>query len=198
VTAARERLLAWRGLDAWRAELAEVSLHGDRLLARGTQLGVDPLPYRLEYSLDTATDFVTSSLTVDVRGSGWLRRLDLLRHDDGAWHASGDARGEPGLPPVGGELSDLMGARDCDLAFSPLTNAMPILREGLLGGGGPVDLVMAWVSVPDLAVHRSEQRYEPVDAATVRYVDPSFTAELELDAEGLVVRYPGLAERVSP
>ena len=58
---------------------------------------------------------------------------------------------------------------------------------------------MAWVAVPDLTVHRSEQRYEPMDEHHVRYVerDRSFVAELELDDDGLVVHYPELAERVS-
>jgi uncharacterized protein len=57
---------------------------------------------------------------------------------------------------------------------------------------------MAWVSVPDLAVRRSEQRYEPVNGSTVRYValDGDFRAELELDSSSLVVRYPEMAERV--
>jgi len=61
---------------------------------------------------------------------------------------------------------------------------------------------MAWVSVPDLHVTRSRQRYEHVRAdergATVRFldVDSEFTAELELDPAGLLVFYPGLARRV--
>ena len=57
---------------------------------------------------------------------------------------------------------------------------------------------MAWVSLPDLAVTRSEQRYERIDDRRVRFVglDDGFTAELELDEDGLVVRYPRLAERV--
>ena len=47
------RMLAWRGLDAWRAEVAEVDLAEDRLSARGVQIGALPSPYRLEYELDT-------------------------------------------------------------------------------------------------------------------------------------------------
>jgi uncharacterized protein len=86
------------------------------------------------------------------------------------------------------------GALDCDLAFSPTTNFMPARRLA----GEPVVHVTAWVSVPDLAVLRSEQRYEPIDARTVRYVslDTDFTADLELDEDGFVMRYPRLAERV--
>ena len=56
---------------------------------------------------------------------------------------------------------------------------------------------MAWVSVPDLAVSASEQRYEPLDRGVVRFRSGSFSADLELDADGFVVRYPGLAERVA-
>jgi uncharacterized protein len=66
----------------------------------------------------------------------------------------------------------------------------------LEAGAQPQDFVMAWVAVPDLTVHRSEQRYEPIDRNHVRYVDPSFEAVLELDDDGLVVHYPDLAERI--
>ena len=192
------RVAVWRGLDAWRAEYADVWLHWDRMIARGTQLGVEPEPYRLQYTLDTAQGWVTARLTVDCSGSGWSRRLDLVREGDGGWHISADANGEADLPPPGGEPDALAEALDCDIAFSPLTNTMPILRGRLREGGGPVDLIMAWVSVPDLHLHRSEQRYEPVDERHVRFVgeDGAFVAELELDGDGVVVRYPELAERV--
>jgi hypothetical protein len=56
---------------------------------------------------------------------------------------------------------------------------------------------MTWVSVPGLEVSRSDQRYEPLEGGRVRYRSGSFTADLELDADGIVVRYPGLAELVS-
>jgi hypothetical protein len=190
--------LVWRGLDAWRAEYADVVLGADRLLARGTQIGVEPLPYRLSYSLDTAAGFITTRLTVDAVGSGWSRRLDLSRDPDGVWRLSADGSGTADLPHPGGDPERFAEALDCDIAHCPLTNTMPVLRERLMEGGEPKDFVMAWVSVPDLTVRRSEQRYEPVDGSTVRYVarDGDFVAELDLDGSGLVVRYPDLAERV--
>ena len=190
--------LVWRGLDAWRAEYADVVLQADRLLARGTQIGVEPLPYRLSYSLDTAAGFVTTRLTADAVGAGWSRRLDLSRDAYGAWHVSADARGNADLPDPGGDTERFAEALDCDIANCPVTNAMPVLRERLMEGGEPRDFVMAWVSVPDLSVRRSEQRYEPVSGSTVRYValDGDFRAELGLDGSGLVVHYPDMAERV--
>jgi uncharacterized protein len=190
--------LVWRGLDAWRAEYADVVLQADRLLARGTQIGVEPLPYRLSYSLDTAVGFVTRRLTADAVGAGWSRRLDLSRDAEGAWHVSADARGNTDLPDPGGDTERFAEALDCDIANCPVTNAMPVLRERLMDGGEPRDFVMAWVSVPDLSVRRSEQRYEPVNGSTVRYValDGDFRTDIGLDGSGLVVHYPDVAERV--
>ncbi len=84
-----------------------------------------------------------------------------------------------------------------DLGYSPLFNSLPIRRDGLHLGGEGRDYVMAWVEVPSLDVSRSEQRYEPLAGGTIRYRSGSFTADLEVDDEGLVVRYPGLAERIA-
>lgn len=197
----RNRVLVWRGLDAFRAEYAHVQLYSRRLLARGIQIGVEPVPYQARYSLDTRDDFETARLTVDVTGEGWSRRLDLLRDHTAAWHASGDAAGEADMPAPGlGDAAEgLRDALDCDLAFSPLTNAMPVLRDRLHRGGDPRDYEMAWVSLPDLAVRHSAQRYEPMAQGRVRYVarDSDFRAELELDEDGLVATYEHMAEQVT-
>lgn len=167
------RFLVWRGLDEWRAEAASVELSPSGLLASGTQIGRD---YRVDYWLDATGDgFVTRRLIVHATGPGGTRELDLDR-----------AR-------MGDEVLD------CDLAFSPLTNAMPVLRHGLHQRPGRVDFEMAWVDVPSLEVHRSGQRYEHVRPGVVRYVDrgtfAGFTAEIEFDDDGLATTYPGLAER---
>jgi hypothetical protein len=56
---------------------------------------------------------------------------------------------------------------------------------------------MTWVGVPEFAVSESRQRYIPLDHNTVRFRSGPFEADIEFDADGFVVRYPGLAERVS-
>jgi hypothetical protein len=85
-----------------------------------------------------------------------------------------------------------------DLGFSPLTNTLPILADALDRGGEPRDYVMALVDVPSLEVVRSEQRYEPFAPGLVRFRSGDFAAMLELDGDGFVVRYPGLAARAFP
>jgi uncharacterized protein len=193
------RVAVWRGLDAWRAEYADVWLHADRLLARGTQLGVEPESYRLQYALDTAPGFETARLTADTAGTGWSRRVDLIRDPDGTWHVSGDAAGETELPAPGGDATALAGAVDCDLGFSALFNSLPVLRERLLERGEPMDFDMAWVSVPDLAVNRAPQRYVPLSEERVQFIssEGAFRAEIHFDEEGLVTLYEDFLERVA-
>jgi hypothetical protein len=172
------RQLVWRGLEEWLAEECSIVIDGDRLQARGVQLGAEPHPYRVDYELATGGGWVTEWL----RASCGERSLDLRRAADGTWTANG----EP--------LPEVEGALDCDLAFSPLTNFMPARRLG----AEPVDHLMAFVSVPDLGVRLSRQRYEPIDDHHVRFVslDSEFASELELDDDGLVTHYPRMSELV--
>jgi uncharacterized protein len=202
------RLLIWRGLDEWRTEAAEIHLTEHGVGARGTQIGLDPLPYRLSYRLEAPERFVTRSLEIEVGGDGWRRELDLTHDGDGSWQCDGAESGEAqaDLPAPGGDTAGLEDSLDCDLGLSPLTNLMPIRRHDLHRGPGEAEFVMAWVSVPDLALHVSAQRYEHLrmegDGAIVRFTDEGmfkgFTSELELDEDGLVRVYPGLATRVGP
>src|SRR5262249_12029609 len=69
--------------------------------------------------------------------------------------------------------------------------------------GGPVDFLMAWVSVSDLAVHRSCQRYtslrhEP-HARIVRFegLDALFATGIGFDNSGVVLDYPDIARCVT-
>jgi hypothetical protein len=83
-----------------------------------------------------------------------------------------------------------------DLGLSPLFNSLPIWRDRLLENENARDYVMQFVSVPELDVNDSKQRYEPLGSGRLRYRSGNFAALLDFDGDGLVVRYEGLAERV--
>ncbi|EHN12206.1 hypothetical protein PAI11_08820 [Patulibacter medicamentivorans] len=198
--------VTWKGLEegvgGWRAELATIELDDDGVRAEGTQIGADPLPYRADYVLDAGRGFTTAQLEVYVTGAGWSRDLVLTRDAGGTWVAQTRTFGDVDLPAPAADTALLRGALDCDLAFSPLTNLMPVRRHQLDRRPGREDIAVAWVSLPDLAVHRSQQRYEHLADGSVRFTslddDEShgFTADLRLDRHGLVVEYPQLARRV--
>jgi hypothetical protein len=80
---------------------------------------------------------------------------------------------------------------------------MPILRHGLLQGGGPIELTMAWVAVPELAVHADGQRYRHLNSAADHHVirfeaiDGSFAADITVDPDAVVIHYPSIARRLA-
>ena len=84
-----------------------------------------------------------------------------------------------------------------DLGNSPLFNSLPVLRDRLLDSGEARDYVMRWVSVPELEVDESPQRYEPLGDGRIRFTSGSFIADIYFDDHGFVSRYEGLAERLA-
>jgi hypothetical protein len=182
----RLRTVAWTKDDSPGMELAEVRFTDSTVAASGVAIGADPAPYRLDYSLVAGEDFITTGLRIEARGEGLHNTVELWRSEDGRW--SVNAR----------ELPELDGALDCDIGLSPLTNSMPVLRHDLLRDTASVDLLMAWVSVPDLTVHPSRQGYTGLGQGVVRFdsLDGSFTAEITFDEDGLVLDYPGIGRRL--
>jgi hypothetical protein len=197
------RAVAWVKEDPFGVEFAEIGIDGEQLTAMGVAVGTAPLPYRLDYELETSERFVTTRLRVTCRGEGWRRELDLRRGVDGVWSADADEEGKVELPPAGGDTARLDGALDCDLGLSPVTNMMPILRHNLVHGGGPIEFTMAWVAVPALSVRADGQRYRHLRSAADHYVvryeatDGSFAAEITVDADAVVLDYPGIARRLA-
>lgn len=158
-----------------------------RLRGTGRVAGQLPEPYWLSYLLETDDRARTTRLEVTAKTAREERRLELRRGAVG-WTANGDAR------------PDLDGALDCDIAASPLTNAMPIIRHRL--GRAPLTehFLMAFVEVPNLRVTPARQVYQHLDrveaGARVRYSSGSFSSDLLVDDEGFVLDYPGMAHRV--
>jgi uncharacterized protein len=195
-------MYVWGKDEPFGTELAALSVSARTLEAHGVAIGVEPLPYRLDYELSTVDEFVTARLVVRTQGDGWRRALVLERLAVGAWVCTPESEGFASLPAPGGDVRGLNGALDCDLGLSPLTNSMPVLRHGLHEGGGPVDFLMAWVSVPDLSVHPSRQRYtflqRQARARLVRFEAPdaTFVADILFDDNGVVIDYPGIARRI--
>jgi hypothetical protein len=185
------------------------ALFDDRrgLLARGVAQAVDPLPYTCRYDLTTDDRWAALRLEVSVEGAGWLRTL-RLEQASGRWRAStgemGDldaalaAAGQPGAGLPGTEeperLDDVL---DVDLGGSCLFNTLPVRRLGMQDAtpGTAHRLTVAWVLVPGLLVVPTEQVYTVLEGGNVRFDSEGFTADLQLDSDGFVLRYPGLAER---
>ncbi|HEX7746542.1 MAG TPA: putative glycolipid-binding domain-containing protein [Micromonosporaceae bacterium] len=185
------------------------ALYDDRrgLAARGVMQAVDPLPYTCQYDLTSDERWAALRLEVSVEGAGWLRTLRLERAS-GRWRATtgevGDldaalaAVGQPAAGLPGTEEPDrLDDVLDVDLSGSCLFNTLPARRLGMQDAtpGTTHRLMVAWVLVPGLLVVPTEQVYTVLEGGNVRFDSEGFIADLQLDSDGFVVRYPGLAER---
>lgn len=197
----------WSKEDPFGTELTEVRWGSETLEATGIVIATFPdggklAAYRAEYSLTTCEGFVTSQLVVEVRGEGFHRALDLRRLPSGVWECTTQASGDLAMPAPGGDLESIRDALDCDLAFSLLTNTMPILRHRVHEAGS-ASITAAWVSLPDLAIHPEAQRYTFVKNSgagrVVRFesLDGSFEAQLLVAPDGLIESYPGIGRRVA-
>jgi hypothetical protein len=201
----RTRGVAWTKDDPPGAEFAVVVLEPGRLRAKGVAIGSDPEPYRLSFELQTRDDYVAEIAVVETQGAGWTRHLEIQRSPAGVWSASSQSAGKLELPEPGGDLAEMGEALDLDLGLSPVFNTMPVLRHNLHDGGNAKDFLMIWVSVPDLSIHASPQRYtflqrRSADQRLVRFEatgdGEDFVAEVQFDGDGLVVEYPGIASRI--
>jgi hypothetical protein len=200
------RAVAWQRYEQRGAEFAEFSFGSRRLTARSIAIGGDPVPYRMELSFSTSDDFVASTLVVQASGLGWRRQLDLSRAESGVWSAEVIAEGGVDLAEPGGDMGQFEGALDPDVELCPVFNTPPTLRHRLLAGGAAPELVMVWVELPSLALHRSVQHYtyRGSDAEgnhVVRFEAPDpntgdFVEDIVFDADGIVVDYPGIARRI--
>ena len=157
---------------------------GGGIAAQGVVVGSDEgISYGAAYRIDCDAAWRVRQAVVEVIGGG---RLVLCSDGAGRWH-DGD----------GQALALLDGCIDIDITATPFTNTLPIRRLGAaLAQRQTIEI--AWVHVPELRVENAVQAYTRLSANRYRYesVGSDFEAELEVDDEGVVVRYPGLFTRL--
>ena len=181
--------MTWRRLDVPGREEARIERIATGWRLTG-ELDVEEAPARarLRYRIECDAEWRTRSAFVDGKSNG--RAVTVALAADGAGNWSQDAT----------PLPDLAGALDVDLGFTPATNTLPIRRLALaVGTSAPVR--SAWLRFPGLRLEPLEQTYTRETERSFRYradVDGElFTARLDTDEFGRVLRYEGLWEAES-
>lgn len=187
-----ERTILWTPWESPGLEHVSLVQSDELILADGLIIGVaeaDGRPFRARYTIQCDARWRVRELRIDMLDAA-NRRLDLM--SDGAGHWS-DGAGEP--------LPGLAGCFDVDISATPFTNTLPIRRLALAPGAA-ADVNVVYVALPELTAAPGMQRYTRLDdGAGARYRFHSrshdFTAELPVDADGLVLDYPGLFRRLA-
>lgn len=177
------RSVRWRALEGDGLEHLTVRAQANGLRAEATVVGErDGSRFGASYRIDCGADFTVRSFevaTTDGRGLAMTRR-------DGAWHD-----GERGLLPA------FDGCVDIDLSATPFTNTLPIRRLAW-EIGQQRRIAMLFVPFDSFEPFATEQVYTCLAPRLFRFetADGSFTAELPVDEDGLVMDYPCLFQRL--
>jgi hypothetical protein len=149
----------------------------------------DGEPFAISYTIEVDERWRTRRAYVRGRSSSGEHERRLESDGEGRWWVDG------------APATHLDGCPDVDLESSACTNTFPVHRLAL-GVGSSADAAAAWVRAADLRVERLEQHYTRIDDHGGRpcfdYVAPSedFASRLVFDRAGLVLDYPGIANRV--
>lgn len=185
-----ERCLRWATEEGNGLEYIAIRGTPQGVVAEGVVIGPDsgtPYEGRLfgcSYAIHCDARWRVRLVEVRVAGGAHL----LLRADgEGRWSG-----------PDGAPLPAFDGCIDVDLTCTPFTNTLPIRR---LGDGlrERREIRVAYVTLPGAAVMPSRQAYTLLGEGSYRFESLSdpFQADIETDADGLVVRYPGLFRRLA-
>ena len=179
-------VLFWRRTDVAGLERLELAATPHGVRARSTVLCLEAGGLRVEHDWELTPQWRALSVTVERSDAHGRRTLRLERAGNG-WRVDGAAR------------PDLEDAEEPDLSVTPFCNTFPIRRTPLATGAS-LTLDTAFIDAAALTVARSRQRYERLGPRRLRYVDlglsRGFEAELVVDADGLVLHYEHLFERL--
>lgn len=179
-------VLFWRRTDIEGLERAEIVIQPGGVTIMSTVICLEDGGFRLDHRWQLDAEWRAQSLAIErwnQHGRGTL----LLERVGAGWRVDGTRRPE------------LDGAEEPDLSVTPICNAFPIHRM-MQTTADSVTLDTAYVDGSALTVARSKQRYDRQGPRQFRYVDlglsSGFEADLVVDADGLVLRYEHLFERV--
>lgn len=183
--------MTWRAQDVSRMESVRIQVSGKRIRANGrivaAATAVNPA-FGAYYDLQTDESGATKRFGLTVTLAERERQLAIARDEENMWLVT-DHQGE--------RRAGYNGALDIDLVFSPFFNALPIRRLGIHEKAESLALPMVYVNVPGMTVDAATVSYTSegrLDAIKLR--SPVADTSVTVDAEGFIVDYPGLAERI--
>lgn len=196
-----QREILWQREDGLGLEHLRLTSTADGFQADGMLLGLeDGKPLQAHYSITCDCGWRVREANVAMTGSAGEQTKHLGLRADGAgrWQSRANDQAE-----AWSAAEELDGCIELDLYPSPFTNTLPIRRLRLTPGTS-AEIRVAFIRLPELTVRPVQQRYTclATDASGGRYryegLESAYQTELPVDADGLVVAYPGWFRRVFP
>ncbi|HMD90209.1 MAG TPA: putative glycolipid-binding domain-containing protein [Anaerolineaceae bacterium] len=152
---------------------------------------IDGHPLRAHYRIRCDPAWRIKKVELDLPESGRVP-IRVQADGNGGWL---DESGEP--------IPLLDGCTDMDISITPFTNTLPIRRLELKPGETG-EIRAAYFAIPEMEVRPVQQRYTCLEISAIggiyRYEEVGqterLTADLQVDADKLVLDYTGLFRRV--
>ena len=170
-------------------ESVRVQLSGKRIKANGRIVAAetDTNPaFAAYYDLLTDETGATKRLGMTATLAERERQLVVARDDENVWLITdhhGDSR------------AAYEGALDVDVVYSPFFNTLPIRRIGLHEHADSITVPTVYVNLPEMSVAAAMVSYSNIGDG-MKVHSPVSDTTLTVDADGFIVDYPGLAERI--
>ncbi len=187
----RERSVAWVPWTGTGLEHLTLTWSEEGLRADGVVVNAEEIPFRVRYEVRCDAGWRVREIKVASLVSGGAS-VRLLADGQGRW-----------TTPDGEPVPALEGCVDVDISVTPFTNTLPIRRLGLKPAESE-EIRVVYIAVPEMSIENVCQRYTCLerysDGGLYRYEDEGlfrgFVADLPVDADGLILDYPGLFKRV--
>lgn len=194
----KRRTVVWKAVEYEGLEHLVVKEENGRLYdVSGDIIGFDAgRAFKVSYLLDINQNGCVEHL-ISATADG--KYAQVISDGLGNWARVTDR------PPAQHPLPEFDGCIDIDITATPFTNTLPIRRIDWQVGQSE-DLKMLYITVPELSLSVSKQRYtcleKSAEGGLFRFQtieddgSTSFEALLPVDADGVVLDYPGLFKRV--
>jgi uncharacterized protein len=186
--AVKQRTVIWKPVEYEGIEHLMLREHDSSVQINSVVIGIiSQSAFRLNYDITCDRSYTVREVNAVIAGG---EALHLLSDGDGNWR---DQNGK--------SLPEFTGCLDIDFTATPFTNTLPIKRLRWQPGQSET-FSMIYITVPDLKVRVEKQRYTCIEKSdqggVYRYegLSSGFTALLPVDADGLVLDYPGIWKRL--
>ncbi len=180
-----DRTVRWKPWSGEGLGHLHIEEFGNEIVAAGLAIGdSDGVEFATSYVIVLDQKWRVKSLTLADAGS--RGEMTKFLHSAERWTSD-----------TGLDLSSFAACVDVDLSCTPFTNTLPIRRLNL-AIGDRAEIEVMHFSIPDSRPVVARQRYARLAERRFSYEDATFdfSAELEVDADGLILDYPELFRRV--
>ena len=174
----------WQNWEGNSTETLSLKEYEKGIFVKSTVNSKGEADFSLTYEIKCDKLWRVTMFRIESSEAG--KKLELIPDGFGNWSNNSDI------------ISQLKGAIDVDITATPFTNTLPI-RRLKLAEGQSAEIKVVYITAPALEVSLAPQKYTciiPDKRYRFESLDSDFAREIEVDAYGLVLEYPGLFKRV--